>query len=340
MVTGNVGRAGGGVSHGMDEWRWFDRSVCLPHLARERREIPKPQVGRGLLGAGEPPIKIAVISGSNPVNQCPNSGLVRKGFDAVDFKVVLDMFMTDTASLADVFLPTTHFLQEQDLVGSYWHNYVMPVNVAQARLGEEKTDLEIFSLLAERLGFAARFPPEPEYYLEDLIAPLKAEGVTLEEISAEPVRPQSAVDVPFEGGRFPGPSNKFTFVSEVASVPDTDCDCPYDLLSPHPADRVHSQTTGEVAEGPPTVYLGELLAERIGVDTGDLVVVKTAQGRLECVVEVRAGIAAGTVVIYEGTWDRLGGTVNRLTSDELSDDGLCATYNDVRCGLERSDRTP
>jgi anaerobic selenocysteine-containing dehydrogenase len=138
MVTGNVGRPGGGVSHGRDEWRWFDRSVCLPHLARERREIPKPQMGWGLLGAGEPPIKVAVISGSNPVNQCPNSGLVRKGLDAVDFKVVLDMFMTDTASLADVFLPTTHFLQEQDLVGSYWHNYVMPVNVAQARLGEER----------------------------------------------------------------------------------------------------------------------------------------------------------------------------------------------------------
>lgn len=339
-VTGNIGVVGGGVSHGMDEHRWFDRRVSLPHLAKQERTIPRPQLGRGLVGAREPAISVAVISGGNPVNQCPDSDLVRKGLGAVDFKVVLDMFMTDTAVLADVLLPTTHFLQEQDVVGSYWHNYVMGVNVAQGRLGDEKTDLEIFSLLAERLGLASQLRPEPERYLDDLISPLKAEGITLDEISAGPVRPESAVDVPFRDGRFPAPSGRFAFVSEVASVEGPDSEYPYYLLSPHPLERLHSQTAGEPVALPPAVHVGKPLADHLAVATGDLITVATPQGSLRCRVEVRAGIADLTAVVYEGTWDRLGGTVNRLTSDELSDDGSCATYNDVRCRLERVGARP
>jgi anaerobic selenocysteine-containing dehydrogenase len=42
-----------------------------------------------------------------------------------------------------------------------------------------------------------------------------------------------------------------------------------------------------------------------------------------------------TVLIYEGGWDSLGGSVNRLTSDDLSDMGESATYHDVRCRLSR-----
>ena len=40
-----------------------------------------------------------------------------------------------------------------------------------------------------------------------------------------------------------------------------------------------------------------------------------------------------TVLIYEGWWDRLGGSVNRLTGDELSDMGENATFYDARCRI-------
>jgi anaerobic selenocysteine-containing dehydrogenase len=335
VVTGNIGVPGGGVSHGMDEYRWFDPGVALPQAAKERRTIPRPQLGRGILAAAGPAIRVAVISCANPVNQCPDSGVVRSALAAVDFKVVLDMFMTDTAAVADVVLPTTHFLQERDVTASYWHNFVMPVNVAQGRLGGEKTDLEIFSLLAARLGFAADLPPDPEAYIEDLLAPVKADGVSPSRVTEGPVRPGSAVDVPFRHMRFPSASGRFAFVSEIGSDAGADLDYPYYLLSPHPHERLHSQTPGEPEATLPMAYIGRALAEHLSVGTGDRVRVGTRRGNLDCRAEVREGIHAETVMIYEGTWDRLGGGVNRLTPDEVSDQGLSATYNGARCTLTR-----
>ncbi len=339
-LTRNIGVRGGGVSHGMDETRWFDTRVCLRDAAAERREIPKPQTGRGLLAATDPPIKIAVVSGGNPVNQCPNTDLVRAGFEAVEFKVVLDLFMTDTARLADLVLPTTHFLQEQDVVGSYWHNYVMPVNVAQARLGEEKTDLEIFALLAKRLGVGSMLPDDHTYCLDRVIAPLKAEGITLPQIMGGPLRPASAVDVPFKDRKFQTASGKFEFVTAILPTGRPEVtQYPYYLMSPHPRDTVHSQLPGEFEARLPIAHISAYLAGILRASNGDEVVVETAKGSLKCIASVDEAVGPHIVMIYEGSWDGLGGSVNRLTSDELSDDGLCATYNDVLCRIHKVVKT-
>ncbi|MFZ1946246.1 MAG: molybdopterin-dependent oxidoreductase [bacterium] len=336
MISGNVGRPGGGVSHGMDETRWFGRDACLSGLAKQHRSIPRPQTGRGLFEAQDPPVRVAVVSGANPANQCPDIGLVRRGLQSVGFKIVLDMFMTETASLADLVLPTTHFLQERDLVGSYWHNYVMPVNVAQARLGEEKTDLEVFSLLAARIGVGKDFPADPDFYLQSLAAPLAAQGLDLAELMQGPVRPPGAVDVPFAGWEFPTPSSRFRFVERRALGSGADAEYPLALVSPHPQDRVHSQVWGGLAAQLPAAWVSREAASEAGLAEGDAVVVETRRGRLECMTRVSAAVPSGSVVIYEGWPDSLGGTVNRLTSDEVSDQGFSATYNDVACRLRKA----
>jgi anaerobic selenocysteine-containing dehydrogenase len=335
-LSGNIGLRGGGVSHGMDETRWFSKAPCLRDAAEARREIPKAQTGRGLLAADNPPVKVAVVSGGNPLNQCPNTELVRKAFESVDFKVVIDMFMTDTAQAADLVLPATHFLQEEDVVGSYWHNYVMPVNVAQARLGEEKTDLEIFALLAQRLGIGSRFPCDPAYFLDQLVAPLRAQGVYPGRIKAGPVRPPSAVDVPFKGKKFATRSGKFEFVTSIAPVGRPEAaEYPYSLVSPHPGDSIHSQL-GELKARIPEAHLSHHAAGVIGAADGDEVLVETPQGSLVCIARIADAVGPHVVRIYEGSWASLGGSVNRLTSDDLSDQGLCATYNDVYCRVRKA----
>ena len=334
VVTGNIGIPGGGVSHGMDESRWFDRQVLLRERGRARRYIPRPRIGRGLMEAADPPVKVAVVSGSNPVAQCPSTDLVREAFRRVEFVVVLDMFMTDTALLADVVLPVTHFLQERDMLGSYWHNFVMPVNVAQARLGEEKTDLEIFALLARALGVGEDFHDDPDHYLQRLAAPLAARGVRLDEIMAGPVRSPGAVDVPFKEGSFPTPLGRFRFVTQIVRPPDDDRQTyPYTLISSHPHGRTHSQLTGSEEAALPEVRLAPTVGGRHGLADGDTVLVESPGGVLTCRVVITDTLGPETVLVYEGWWDSLGGSVNRLTSDELSDMGESATYYDVRCRL-------
>jgi anaerobic selenocysteine-containing dehydrogenase len=335
-LTGNIGVRGGGVSHGMDETRWFDKGVLLRGRGAERREIPRPMVGRGLVEASDPPIGVALVTGANPVAQCPSTDLVRRGFQGTEFVVVVDMFMTDTAEIADLVLPATHFLQERDMVASYWHNFVMPVNAAQARLGEEKTDLEIFSLLAEALGVGGDFPASPDYYLERLASPLISTGLAMESMMAGPVRPAAAEDVPFMGGTFPTPSGRYRFVNEIVEPDRHDARTyPFWLMSPHPHGRTHSQLEGQEESTVPAVHVAPAAARRLGLSSGDLVIVESRQGSLECKVVPSDVVPDGAVLIYEGWWDKLGGSVNRLTSDEVSDMGLSATYYDVRCKLSK-----
>jgi anaerobic selenocysteine-containing dehydrogenase len=335
-LTGNIGRSGGGVSHGMDETRWFERAVCLRDRATARREIPKPVTGKGLLEATKPPVRVAFVSSANPISQCPNAGVVRQAFAGIDFVAVIDMFMTDTASAADIVLPTTHFLQEDDILGSYWHNYVMPVNVAQPRLGEEKTDLEIFAVLGRRLGVGGEFPDDPDWYLEQLIAPLKRQGLTLDDLMRGPVRPEAAMGVPFADLDFPTQSSKFEFTDELPVSGGGGSEAfPYHLLSPHPQERTHSQILGVRCMQRPEALISPALARLQGLEDGDALAVMTTQGSLECITKVTEVVRPDTVVVYEGWWESLGGCVNKLTADDLSDIGMSATFNDVRCNVSR-----
>lgn len=333
-LTGNIGLSGGGVSHGMDESRWFNKAVCRPKGVGLRREIVRPRTGRGLIEATDPPVTVGVVSGANPLNQCPNVKLVKQAFAGIDFVVVFDMFMTDTAQAADMVLPTTHFLQERDVLGSYWHNYVMPVNVAQERLGEEKTDLEIFAELGKQLGIESDLPGTPDFYLEQIVSPLKSDGLDLETIMTGPVRPAGAIDVPFSAGCFFTGSGRFEFVDELLETPSPESEAyPYHLLSPHPRKTTHSQLPGVLNPRLPSAVISPVLARTCALTDGDRAAVSTLQGSLECTVTISSRVRDDTIVIYEGTWESLGGSVNRLTSDDLSDSGLSAVYNDVMCGI-------
>jgi anaerobic selenocysteine-containing dehydrogenase len=335
-VAGSLGIRGGGVSHGMDELRWFDLDADLYRAPGQRRFIPKPQAGKGILSAIDPPIEVAIVTGANPVSQCPNTGLVKKAFESIPFLAVSDMFMTDTAALSDLVLPSTHFLQEQDVVGSYWHNHVMPVNPAQPRLGEEKPDLEVMHLLAERLGVGDDFPGRPEFYLDKVTAPLRAEGVSLEDLMRGPYRPKAAVDVPFGDGSFRTPSGRFEFVDVPPVTPGGSPDYPYWLLSPHPAGSIHSQLADVAGSKVPEALVSAATARLHRLADGDTVSVATPNGSLRCRTVISDRVRDDTVLVYEGGWDRLGGTVNRLTSDTLSDGGNSATYYDVKCSLTKA----
>ncbi len=63
-------------------------------------------------------------NGTNPVNQSPDSHLVARALRSVPFKVMVDAFMTDTAELADLILPCTLNLEQENLNPSYFHDFI------------------------------------------------------------------------------------------------------------------------------------------------------------------------------------------------------------------------
>ena len=67
------------------------------------------------------------------------------------FKVVVDAFMNDTAQRADLVLPCTLMLEQEDVVGSYLHEYVQHVGVVVEPAAEARPDLWIVTELGKRL---------------------------------------------------------------------------------------------------------------------------------------------------------------------------------------------
>ena len=86
-------------------------------LARQTREMAAALIAGGL--DPEPPIKALMVYNSNPVVVCPDQERLIEGLSREDlFLVVSEHFMTDTAQYADLVLPATTQLEQEDVMFS------------------------------------------------------------------------------------------------------------------------------------------------------------------------------------------------------------------------------
>ncbi len=110
---------------------------------------------------GQPyPIRAMFVCGSNPVITWPNSQKVEKAFQNLEFLVVLDQFMTKTARLAHLVLPTGTFLERPELC-DYYNLWGFPYVMVRKKIfeyGQCRPDLEFWLELAHRMGFQEYFP--------------------------------------------------------------------------------------------------------------------------------------------------------------------------------------
>jgi len=99
-------------------------------------------------------VKTLFIAGENPLTSYPNHAKVKAALDAVEFLVVSDLFLTETAALADVVLPVCSFA-EKDGTFTSADRRVQYFKPAIRKNVQIKTDLEVFSDLVSRLGGSA-----------------------------------------------------------------------------------------------------------------------------------------------------------------------------------------
>ena len=108
-----------------------------------------------------------IVTCGNPLTQVPDSMIVQKAFSSVETLVVIDQFMTDTAKLADYVLPTTTVFEEEDIYySSMYHHYVNYGPKLVSAPGEARSDLWIWTQLADRLGFGEDFNFSREEWLK------------------------------------------------------------------------------------------------------------------------------------------------------------------------------
>src|SRR6202034_1082292 len=101
-----------------------------------------------------PPVKALFVYNSNPATIAPNQTAVVRGLMRDDlFTVVSEQFFTDTTDYADLVLPATTFLEHKDFQGAYGHYFLQLSEQAIAPLGEARSNVWLFSELAQRIGF-------------------------------------------------------------------------------------------------------------------------------------------------------------------------------------------
>ena len=97
-----------------------------------------------MLNATNPELKAAWIERGNPVLQSPDTNSVKKAFSALEFKVVVEQFMTDTAAIADIILPAKDMFEQSDIIGSYWSPYIQFKPKVIESPGEVMPESEIY----------------------------------------------------------------------------------------------------------------------------------------------------------------------------------------------------
>jgi anaerobic selenocysteine-containing dehydrogenase len=368
-LTGAWRDAAGGVVLSTGDFYSFDhRTLERPDLIRGKpRTINQSELGDALASA-KPPVKAIFVYNNNPVAVCPDSNRVIAGFSRPDlFTVVHDVFMTDTADYADIVLPATTQLEHYDVHKSYGHLYVLANSPAIAPVGEAKPNIEVFRLLAKRMGFDEPcFDDTDEEMCRQALRSRqpRMRGIEWDSLKERGWQRLSVPEVyaPFAEGGFPTPSGKCEFYSETAaamgldplpvytpprenvlSAPDLARRYPLAFISPPCRDFLNSSFANLpfalASAKEPRLDIHPDDAAARGIANGSRVRVFNDRGSYTLKASVSDRARPGVVVAPSVWWRKLapdGRNANDLTSQATADMGGAATYYDCLVEVERA----
>jgi anaerobic selenocysteine-containing dehydrogenase len=374
-LTGNIGRPGAGWQFANLQSAVFDevKDPLAFYPPEEpdgvaRISLSTARLGRDMLATDDPPLKMAWVERGNPIPQNPDTNGVLEAFRALDFRVVVEQFLTDTAREADIILPAKTLFEQADVIGAYWHPYIQLKAKVLDPPGEVKPESEVYRLLAERLDL----PPEEvgrripgagdddvDAWLRDRVSAVP--GLDLEQLRAGPVLPPGHRDVAFEDLTFPTPSGRIEILSreaeqrwgvdalpgwsepvEARSTAGRDEDpYPLYLMTPNTKNRIHSQFGNlrmiQAQDPEPVIHVSPVDALSRGFGEGDVVRVFNPRGSLELPCRLDFGLRAGCVSITNGWWLTDGAAANVLSAGRETDMGYGAAFHENRVEVERTE---
>jgi len=352
-LTGNIDVAGGFIRGPRLRENPIEMPVKMEEKALGQDEYPVffgifgHEFGEGQtmvlldsLLTGKPyQIKAMFITGSNPLLTWPNSKKVEQALKKLDFLVVMDQFMSETAKLAHIVLPAATFLERPEL-SDYYSLWGIPYVMLRKKVIEYEEcwpDLKFWFELARRMGYEEVFPWKSLEEAIDYV--LEPSGLTVKYLTEE--RPEglqytSVAYRDYEREGFRTPSGKVEFYSETLASqgydpmptfresPESPFSSP-ELFKEYPLvlttgarhmEFCHSQqrnvpslrqrTPGPLAEINPET------AAKYDVSEGDRVAVETKRGKIELNTRVTDDIVPGVLCIPHG-WAEA--NVNHLTDD-------------------------
>jgi formate dehydrogenase major subunit len=367
LLTGNIGKSGSGLHplRGQNNVQGASDAGLVPMVYPDYQSVEDPKVRekfesawgrelsphRGLTvveitkAALEGTIRGMYIMGENPFLSDPNANKVRRALSNLEFLVVQDIFLTETAEFADVIFPASAFFEK---LGTYT-NTDRRVQIGRPALrppGEARLDWQIVCEVSKRMGYPMDYSSPDEIF--DEFAGLTASYATLRYQNLggtgklwpnpDPDREDGPV-VLFEDG-FPTPNGRAKFVPAEWTAADElpDADYPLVLNTGRVLEHWHTGSMTRRSKAldalEPEAFVGihPEDARQLGIAEGDRVRVTSARGNIALRARIAESECPGAVFI---PFHFREASANLLTIDALDPEGKIPEFKFCAVRVER-----
>lgn len=358
LLTGNVGKAGTGVngigkhSNGPGAGDMGCSPIAYPggqSLANESVNekfeqawgVPlslKPGLSESAMVLGASSVKGLYVVGANLLRNSPNLTNTRAVLNAMDFIVVQDMFLTETAEIADVVLPASSFAEKD---GTYTSSYRLVQRVRKIidPVGESRPDWKILCELGRRMGCAMNYASPGEIMEEIASLTPSYGGISYDRLEDGGLRmPCPTKEHPgtefLWGETFKTDTGKGKFSPAEYLPPAETADAEYPFLLTTGKELYHLHTGAYTRESKPLSRLApeDLLelnpadAEKLGIGDGERVKIRSRRGAIDLAVQITEKVPTGTVFSTFHSSE-----INVLTNDSL--DAVCKVPELKMCAV-------
>ncbi len=332
LMTGQVGRPGTGLHplRGQNNVQGASDSGLIPMMYPDYQRVSTPEAQKrfeALWGATLDPkpgltvveimnaaydgkIRGMYIMGENPAMSDPDLEHARAAMAKLEHLVVQDIFLTETAYLADVVLPASAWPEKTGTVTNT-DRMVQLGRPALKAPGEAREDLWIIDELAKRLGLAWNYAHPREVWNEMRQSMDSIRGITWERLERD-----SSVTYPCENEGDPGQPvvfqthfptatgrGKFVPADLIPAAERPDTQYPMVLITGRQLEHWHTGAmtrrsgTLDAIEPEPVASLHPLDLDEIGAKPGEIVTVGSRRGEISLYARADAGTPRGAVFI-------------------------------------------
>lgn len=344
-LTGNIGREFTGINplRGQNNVQGASDAACLPNVYPGYQNVVDPEIRTkfektwggplspkaGLMttemmneaAAGN--LKALYIMGENPIITDPNMHHTVKALESLEFLVVQDIFLTDTAKLAEVVLPAACSFEKN---GTFTNTErrVQRVRKAVNPPGEAKEDLWIIAAISKRLGLDMEHSAEKIFEEYCQLWPAMA-GISYSRIEKRglcwpcPTADHPGTPYLYKDGF---PKGKVPFLPVTYQPPAEVCDKEYpfvlttgrNLFQYHSGSMTRRVEPIEAHAGEAYVEINPFDSKNLGISSGDIIKVRSRRGEIAIKARITPRVSEGTVFIPMHYREA---AANLLTNDAL-----------------------
>jgi formate dehydrogenase major subunit len=368
LLTGNCGRPGTGLHplRGQNNVQGASDAGLIPMMYPDYQRVALPEnrakfeqawgvpldpnpgltVTEITTAALEGRIKAMYCLGENPFLSDPNVNKVKKALAKLDFLVSQDIFLTETAELADVILPATSYLEK---TGTYT-NTDRRVQIGRPALrppGEARLDWQIVCEIATRMGYPMHYEKVEDIFAEMVPLTHEYRGLDYEVLGRTgrlwPAPDRAAPDgiqILFDDG-FPTGDHRGKLVPceyQPAKEP-ADSDYPFVLNTGRLLEHWHTGTMTrrsyalDAISPAPFVEIHPDDLARLGLADGAMVAVSSRRGQIELPAKRSTKVSPGSVFI---PFHFREAAANVLTLDAIDPFGKIPTFKLCAVRVERA----